>query len=193
MQHNRRPCSARRIARSCVPPHKDEDQRADHERQQHDHDGFAVPDGHQGPRSFMRGSVGRTRSGSTSEMARHPVDAMATQMKMAPPARRHQRALSTRTLTFFSEPAVGIEPTTARLRIECSTTELRWRYAVSGRPTTTDHHALARTRTVTPFGTTPSRWRVYQFHHQGPTHTRSAFSYRLLENRKLPDSKSLSL
>ena len=28
-------------------------------------------------------------------------------------------------------------------------------------------HALARTRTATPFGTTPSRWRVYQFHHQG--------------------------
>jgi hypothetical protein len=27
--------------------------------------------------------------------------------------------------------------------------------------------ALARTRTVTPCGTTPSRWRVYQFHHQG--------------------------
>src|SRR5215217_4044965 len=26
-----------------------------------------------------------------------------------------------------SEPAVGIEPTTARLRIGCSTTELRWR------------------------------------------------------------------
>ena len=25
------------------------------------------------------------------------------------------------------EPPVGIEPTTARLRIECSTTELRWR------------------------------------------------------------------
>src|SRR4051812_10245456 len=30
-------------------------------------------------------------------------------------------------------------------------------------------HALARTRTVTPCGTTPSRWRVYQFHHQGKT------------------------
>src|ERR1043166_10262633 len=29
------------------------------------------------------------------------------------------------------EPAVGIEPTTARLRIECSTTELRWRSTVS--------------------------------------------------------------
>jgi hypothetical protein len=28
-------------------------------------------------------------------------------------------------------------------------------------------HALARIRTATPFGTTPSRWRVYQFHHQG--------------------------
>ena len=27
----------------------------------------------------------------------------------------------------ISEPAVGIEPTTARLRIGCSTTELRWR------------------------------------------------------------------
>ena len=59
------------------------------------------------------------------------------------------------------EPAVGIEPTTARLRIECSTTELRWQRVVL----TT--HALARTRTATPCGTTPSRWRVYQFHHQG--------------------------
>jgi hypothetical protein len=28
-------------------------------------------------------------------------------------------------------------------------------------------HALERTRTATPRGTTPSRWRVYQFHHQG--------------------------
>src|SRR5690349_15086346 len=28
-------------------------------------------------------------------------------------------------------------------------------------------YALERTRTATPFGTTPSRWRVYQFHHQG--------------------------
>ena len=27
-------------------------------------------------------------------------------------------------------------------------------------------YALGRTRTATPFGTTPSRWRVYQFHHQ---------------------------
>ena len=28
-------------------------------------------------------------------------------------------------------------------------------------------HALTRIRTETPYGTTPSRWRVYQFHHQG--------------------------
>src|SRR5262249_27772003 len=34
-------------------------------------------------------------------------------------------------------------------------------------------HALARTRTATPFGTTPSRWRVYQFHHQGTATTQS--------------------
>ena len=62
------------------------------------------------------------------------------------------------------EPAVGIEPTTARLRIGCSTTELRWRVELL-----LVGHALARTRTATPFGTTPSRWRVYQFHHQGLT------------------------
>src|SRR5580704_8690739 len=62
-----------------------------------------------------------------------------------------------------AEPAVGIEPTTARLRIGCSTTELRWR----SDPTTIADNALARTRTATPCGTTPSRWRVYQFHHQG--------------------------
>src|SRR5437763_505450 len=56
------------------------------------------------------------------------------------------------------EPQVGIEPTTARLRIECSTAELLWRVL---------RYALERTRTAMPFGTTPSRWRVYQFHHQG--------------------------
>ena len=84
------------------------------------------------------------------------------------------------------EPQVGIEPTTARLRIECSTTELLWRRTTSkpfGRlryPTLLlvrarrcwpcEGNALARIRTATPFGTTPSRWRVYQFHHQGLQH-----------------------
>ena len=51
-----------------------------------------------------------------------------------------------------------IELTTARLRIGCSTPELLW--PVVG-------NALERTRTAMPCGTTPSRWRVYQFHHQG--------------------------
>ncbi len=79
------------------------------------------------------------------------------------------------------EPQIGIEPMTARLRIGCSTTELLWR--IPGEP---DHrrccrqrcdqgpaihyrvaNALARTRTAKPFGTTTSRWRVYQFHHEG--------------------------
>ena len=60
--------------------------------------------------------------------------------------------------TTYTEPQVGIEPTTARLRIECSTPELLWRQL---------RNALARIRTATPCGTTPSRWRVYQFHHQG--------------------------
>ncbi len=75
---------------------------------------------------------------------------------------------------------------TARLRIGCSTTELLWQGpdkpitegaesgaikktdgAPSAAPRSYDVHALARIRTATPFGTTPSRWRVYQFHHQG--------------------------
>src|SRR5688572_13685020 len=73
-------------------------------------------------------------------------------------------------LFFPAEPAIGIEPMTARLRIECSTTELRWRATPArARQRSPSFHALARTRTVTPCGTTPSRWRVYQFHHQGKT------------------------
>src|SRR5215831_10451398 len=43
-------------------------------------------------------------------------------------------------------------------------------------------HALARTRTVTPCGTTPSRWRVYQFHHQGPATFTTSYD-QLSENR----------
>ena len=35
-------------------------------------------------------------------------------------------------------------------------------------------HALARTRTATPFSTTTSKWRVYQFHHQSVRLTRPA-------------------
>jgi hypothetical protein len=58
------------------------------------------------------------------------------------------------------EPQVRIELTTARLRIGCSTPELLW--PIVG-------NALERTRTAMPCGTTPSRWRVYQFHHQGKT------------------------
>ena len=38
-------------------------------------------------------------------------------------------------------------------------------HACSSRPYSAN--ALERTRTAMPFGTTPSRWRVYQFHHQG--------------------------
>jgi hypothetical protein len=48
------------------------------------------------------------------------------------------------------EPAVGIEPTTARLRIECSTTELRWRYrdsvAGSGTPEPSQERRTANPR-----------------------------------------------
>ena len=88
------------------------------------------------------------------------------------------------------EPPVGVEPTTTRLRIESSTTELRWRsrtrmdteisgwarIGVSQRRIRVnppfsaeirDLSALARIRTGTALATAPSRQRVYQFHHQG--------------------------
>ena len=64
----------------------------------------------------------------------------------------------------YSEPQIGIEPMTARLRIGCSTTELLWRCFTCDVPR--EKHALERTRTATPCGTAPSRRRVYQFHHQ---------------------------
>src|SRR6185437_9874783 len=78
---------------------------------------------------------------------------------------------STCQTSLLPEPQVGIEPTTARLRIECSTPELLWQslpLPLSAPPLSSVVNALARTRTATPCGTTPSRWRVYQFHHQGP-------------------------
>ena len=36
---------------------------------------------------------------------------------------------------FGREPLVGIEPTTARLRIECSTPELQWQHGAEGNRT----------------------------------------------------------
>lgn len=42
-------------------------------------------------------------------------------------AGRFYRSKTAAMLTTIEEPQVGIEPTTARLRIECSTTELLWR------------------------------------------------------------------
>jgi hypothetical protein len=102
----------------------------------------------------------------------------------------------------FREPAVGIEPTTARLRIECSTTELRWLASLARSapvlsgvaraqrltPIPLPSSALARTRTVTPYGTTPSRWRVYQFHHQGDK-TDFRRRHRTSERHPLRESK----
>src|SRR6185437_1730202 len=92
----------------------------------------------------------------TPRLARRPRESARPQKTAAHPSAVRRCSL----LVCDREPQVGIEPTTARLRIECSTPELLWRGLAL-------HHALARTRTATPCGTTPSRWRVYQFHHQG--------------------------
>ena len=81
-------------------------------------------------------------------------------MRLTNPSREQKKTLTQtgqRKNGQQPEPPVGFEPTTARLRIESSTPELRWQIG----------NALERTRTAMPFGTTPSRWRVYQFHHQG--------------------------
>ena len=50
---------------------------------------------------------------------------------------------------LVSEPAVGIEPTTARLRIGCSTTELRWR-TVGVRPPNMPWRGLEPRRLAAP-------------------------------------------
>ena len=72
------------------------------------------------------------------------------------------------------EPQIGIEPLTARLRIECSTTELLWRI---------DHPHRRPAAPAPPDGCPgadsnrdafrhhPLKWRVYQFHHQGNVHS----------------------
>ena len=44
-----------------------------------------------------------------------------------PPRRRSRGPVTKRQTLTAGEPQVGIEPTTARLRIECSTPELLWR------------------------------------------------------------------
>lgn len=57
---------------------------------------------------------------------------------------------------------------TARLRIECSTTELLWHDSSHEHGVVNPNFsALARTRTAMPFSTSTSSLRVYQFHHEG--------------------------
>ena len=52
-----------------------------------------------------------------------PID---PKQKKAPDTGGREAMMRRRSPPIVREPAVGIEPTTARLRIECSTTELRW-------------------------------------------------------------------
>src|SRR3954465_10428753 len=48
--------------------------------------------------------------------------------------------------------------------------------------------ALERTRTAMPFGTTPSRWRVYQFHHQGqPNSQLGVFATGATSHHRVPN------
>ena len=69
----------------------------------------------------------------------------------------HRTRVSRPASRVRQEPVVGLEPTTARLRIECSTAELHWPKTEKGRAVPAAPSALARIRTATPFGTTPSR------------------------------------
>src|SRR5262245_24539799 len=70
---------------------------------------------------------------------------------------------------------MGVSPLLPPIWRSCPTPQIAdGRGEIGGLPSPSSHlasgvNALARTRTATPFGTTPSRWRVYQFHHQGET------------------------
>ena len=70
----------------------------------------------------QRQAEGVTQSGRPDSNRRRPAwEAGILPTELRP---RDQRRTN---LSSCREPQVGIEPTTARLRIECSTTELRWR------------------------------------------------------------------
>ena len=133
------------------------------------------------PRTCSSG-IAHPITGREARTHERSVRATATRPPVHRPSKNEHRNPSPS--LSYREPQVGIEPTTARLRIECSTTELLWRpahgdsreqSAICHLPSAFCHlsfHALARIRTETRFRTTPSRWRVYQFHHQGkPYHT----------------------
>jgi hypothetical protein len=63
-----------------------------------------------------------------SEARRRLFGSIAKRTRLGFKSDRVRNGLRSTSLAYSnSEPAVGIEPTTARLRIECSTTELRWR------------------------------------------------------------------
>ena len=112
---------------------------------------------------------------------RHP--ALTQKNPRQRPGRGHQAKQTAMCSWTAREPQTRIELVTARLRIGCSTAELLWRTSTAMARSCTNHlactiqlherqtakrhqHALARTRTATPFSTTTSKWRVYQFHHQ---------------------------
>ena len=56
-----------------------------------------------------------------------PVPAMRRIVPRGDDKKRHPRGMPLSGAPWAREPQIGIEPTTARLRIECSTTELLWR------------------------------------------------------------------
>ena len=70
------------------------------------------------------GSVGRTHRCRSEIVRKCPRS--VRKHKRRPKTGRREHGNRRRTTTS-KEPQVGIEPTTARLRIECSTTELLWR------------------------------------------------------------------
>src|SRR5690606_19424521 len=82
------------------------------------------------------------RRGSNPRPSAWEADALPTEL--LPQA---NRGVPKYTATGSAEPPVGLEPTTARLRIECSTTELRWRPGPPFQSGPANRHGAEGTRT----------------------------------------------
>ena len=122
--------------------------------------------------SFQRSG----RRGSNPRPSAWEADALPTELlPQGPPKiirrplsdQSHRSDLNRRPLDYESS-ALPLSYAGGRWRSQPASCPL-WSRLRSALAPPSHLYALARTRTVTPCGTTPSRWRVYQFHHQGKT------------------------
>src|SRR5690349_10406414 len=103
-----------------------------------------------------------SRSIALKQVSSPEVDGSGVTKPPAGPKKKTTLRRASLKLTCFESQRSGLN----RRPLDYESSALPLSYA--GNHNLLGGHALARTRTATPCGTTPSRWRVYQFHHQGP-------------------------